>query len=248
MPVVSELVLVRHGQSVANVAFPAADARGLLDAGVTGPDRDVELTDLGRRQAAAIGDWLVGLPAHRRPEVVVTSPYRRARETWRLAAEASGLALPAPTTDERLVDRLMGDLEMKTRAAIARDHPGEAARHGGAFDPLYQPPNGESFEHIAVRLRSFLDDLNRDHAGERVIVVAHDAVVLMMRAVLEGLDWDAVTALAAADSVRNASITRFDGRSGTLELDRYNAVDHLAEEATPAGAPPDQAAPPDAAA
>jgi broad specificity phosphatase PhoE len=56
------------------------------------------------------------------------------------------------------------------------------AQHG-RFDPLYRPPNGESFEDIAVRLRSFLDDLHRDHAGERVVVVAHDAVVLMMRAV-----------------------------------------------------------------
>ena len=247
MPVVSELVLVRHGQSVANVAFPAADARGLLDAGVTGPDRDVELTDLGRRQAAAVGDWLAGLPAGRRPEVVITSPYLRARETWRLAAEASRLALPAPATDERLVDRLMGDLEMKTRAAIARDHPAEVARTGG-FDPLYRPPNGESFEDIAVRLRSFLDDLDRHHAGRRVVVVAHDSVVLMTRAVLEDLGWDEVVAIAAADGVRNASISRFDGRSGRLVLDRYNAVGHLAEEGTPAGAPPDQAAPPDAAA
>ena len=44
MPVVSELVLVRHGQSASNVAFPAADARGLRESGLTGPDRDVELT------------------------------------------------------------------------------------------------------------------------------------------------------------------------------------------------------------
>jgi broad specificity phosphatase PhoE len=247
MPVISELVLVRHGQSASNVAFPAADARGLLESGLTGPDRDVELTDLGREQAAAVGHWLAGLPADQRPEVVITSPYLRARETWRLAAEASGIAFPEPSTDERLVDRLMGDLEMLTRAAIARRFPEEAARHG-TFDVHYRPPNGESFDDIAVRLRSFLDDLNRAHAGRRVIVVAHDAVVLMMRAVIENLDWDDVVRVSEREGVRNASITRFDGRSGTLVLDRYNSVKHLAGEATPAGAPPDQAAPPDAAA
>src|SRR3954452_20199565 len=117
MGVVAALVLVRHGQSLANVAFPAADAEGLLEAeGVGGRDNEVPLTPLGEAQAAAVGDWLASLPADELPEVVITSPYLRARETWRLAAEQSGLDLPAPTTDDRLVDRLLGDLEMLTRA------------------------------------------------------------------------------------------------------------------------------------
>ena len=245
MSVVAELVLVRHGLSASNVAFPAADARGLLESGLTGRDADVELTDTGRRQAAAVGKWLAELPADRRPEVVITSPYRRARETWRLAAEASGLDLPAPVTDDRLVDRRLGDLEMMTRAAIAQRFPDEEARRAEAGDHHYRPPGGESFADIEVRLAAFLADLNSAYAGRRVIVVAHDAVVLMMRAVIEELDWDGVVRVSTGESVRNGSITRFDGRSGRLVLDRYNAVDHLPDD--PA-APPDQAAPPDPAA
>ena len=227
MPVVSELILIRHGQSASNVAFPAADARGLLESGLSGVDRDVELTDLGRTQAEAIGRWLAGLPAEMWPEVVITSPYLRARETWRIAAAASGLDLPAPVTDDRLVDRLMGDLEMMTRAAIAERFPDEPGRREADGVYQYRPPNGESFGDIGKRLTSFLDDLNRDHAGRRVVVVAHDSVVLMMRVVIEGLDWDRTAAVEAESTVRNASITRFDGTSGRLVLDRYNSVDHL---------------------
>jgi hypothetical protein len=66
--------------------------------------------------------------------------------------------------------------------------------------------------------------------------------------VIENLDWDDVVRVSEGGGVRNASITRFDGRSGRLALDHYNTVDHLADTETPAGAPPDQAAPPDAAA
>ena len=238
MPVVAELVLIRHGQSASNVAFPAADAKGLLDSGLTGRDADVELTGTGRLQAAAVGKWLAGLPAGQRPEVVITSPYLRARETWRLAAEASGLDLPAPVTDDRLVDRRLGDLEMMTRAAIAERYPDEEERRAEAGDHRYRPPGGESFADIEARLGSFLADLNSAYAGRRVVVVAHDAVVLMMRAVIERLDWDGVVRVSAGNSVRNASVTRFDGRSGRLVLDRYNSVDHLREE--PA-APPDPA-------
>jgi len=226
--VVSELILVRHGQSLSNVAFPAADAQGLLEAEVSGRDAEVPLTDLGEKQAAAVGGWLASLPAEQVPQVVITSPYLRARETWRIAAEASGLALPAPKTDDRLVDRLLGDLEMLTRAAIAQRYPGEAQRRADAGEHRYTPPGGESFADIEVRLGAFLDDLHRDHAGQRVIVVAHDAVVLMMRAVIEQLSWDKVLeAERAAGSVRNASLSRFVEVDGRLQLAYYNSVDHL---------------------
>ncbi|GIF44340.1 histidine phosphatase family protein [Actinoplanes xinjiangensis] len=223
---VAELILVRHGQSLANVAFPAADAEGLMEAVVSGRDAEVPLTEAGEEQAAALGRWLAALPEDRRPQVVITSPYLRARETWRIAAE--GLDLPAPSTDDRLVDRLMGELELLTRAAVTARFPGEAARRAQAGEFEYAPPGGESFADIAVRLKSFLDDLHADHPGERVIVVAHDAVVLMMRAVVEQLSWDEVIAVEKeSGSVRNASITRFDDSSGTLTLDRYNVIDHL---------------------
>jgi probable phosphoglycerate mutase len=225
MSVVAELVLIRHGQSTSNVAFPEADADGLLESGLTGRDAEVELTELGVRQAEAIGRWLGTLD--RPPEVVITSPYLRAKETWRIAAAASGRDLPEPTTDDRLVDRLLGDLEMLTRAAIAKRFPDEPGRLTAAGEYHYRPPGGETFGDIRARLTSFLNDLNRDHAGERVAVVAHDAVVLTIRAVIEDLDWDAVAAVAASGPVRNASITRFDGTSGRLVLDGYNTVDHL---------------------
>ena len=228
MNVVNELILVRHGQSLSNVAFPAADAKGLLEAEVGGRDAEVPLTGLGEAQAAAVGGWLASLPAEQVPQVVITSPYLRARETWRIAAEASGLPLPAPKTDDRLVDRLLGDLEMMTRAAIAQRFPAEAGRRAEAGEYRYTPPNGESFADVEARLASFLADLNAEHAGERVVVVAHDAVVLMMRATIEQLSWDEVVAVErAAGSVRNASISQFLARDGRLELARYNDVTHL---------------------
>jgi probable phosphoglycerate mutase len=228
MSVVGELILVRHGQSLANVAFPAADERGLLEAEVSGRDAEVPLTEVGEAQAAAVGAWLATLPAEQIPQVVITSPYLRARETWRIAADSSGLDLPEPVTDDRLVDRMLGDLEMLTRAAIAQRFPDEAGRRSEAGEYRYAPPSGESFADVQARLASFIADLNRDHAGERVVVVAHDAVVLMMRAVIEGLQWDQVVATEKAEgSVRNASISQFLDRDGQLELVRYNDVDHL---------------------
>jgi probable phosphoglycerate mutase len=228
MGVVAELILVRHGQSLANAAFATANAAGLMEAEVSGQDAAVPLTPIGEEQAAAVGRWLSTRPPGDVPEVVITSPYLRARETWRIAAATSGLDLPSPTTDDRLVDRLMGDLQLMTTAAVAARFPAEAARRAAAGEYRYTPPGGESFADVEARLGSFLSDLNRERAGKRVVVVAHDAVVLMMRAVIENLTWDQVVAMEhAAGSVRNASISRFAAQDGRLTLDHYNSVDHL---------------------
>jgi 2,3-bisphosphoglycerate-dependent phosphoglycerate mutase len=229
---VNELILIRHGQSAANVAFPEADARGAVEHGLSvSRDAEVPLTELGVTQAEAVGRWLAGLPADQVPEVAITSPYVRAVETWRIAAETSGLDLPAPVTDDRLVDRLLGDLEMMTRAAVERDHPDHArdvAAAGG--QRLYRPPGGESFADMAVRIGGFLEDLAQKQAGRRVVVVAHDAVVLLVRYVLEELTWDEVEAVTGGGLVGNASVTRFVNRGGKLVLDGWNSVEHLTSD------------------
>ncbi|BCJ63675.1 histidine phosphatase family protein [Polymorphospora rubra] len=224
----AELTVVRHGQSEANAAFAAAAATGALDSGITGRDADVALSPTGRGQAAALGRWLAGQPAGHRPEAVVCSPYRRAVQTWdlaRAAADGLGVRLPAATTDGRLGDRVMGELELLTGAAIAARFPAEAARRRDLGEFRYRPPGGESFGDIAARLAAVLADLEPRYAGRRVWLVAHDSVVLMLRHLVEGLTFDDLAAVVAAGPVANASITRF--RAGLGRPVEYNGVSHL---------------------
>jgi 2,3-bisphosphoglycerate-dependent phosphoglycerate mutase len=111
---------------------------------------------------------------------------------------------------------------------VAARFPSEAARRAAAGEYRYAPPGGESFADIEVRLGSFLTELNHAQSGKRVAIVAHDSIVLMMRAVIEQLTWDEVVAMEqAAGSVRNASISRFVAENDHLTLQSYNSVDHL---------------------
>jgi probable phosphoglycerate mutase len=227
---VAELTVARHGQSMANVAFAAAQSAGRRDSGVTGLDADVELSPLGWTQAAALGRWLAGLPPVRRPEVVVCSPYVRARQTWQRATDTAGdrgVRLPQATVDARLCDRLMGEQELLTPAMIAQRFPAEVARRRSAGEFTYRPPGGESFGDIVVRLDALMHDLHARYAGRRVFLMAHDAVVLMLRYVIERLTFDDLATIMQDGPVANASITRFDGSSGRLQLVQYNAIDHL---------------------
>jgi len=226
-----ELVAVRHGQSESNVAFPAAQAAGRLDSGIRERDADVRLTGLGRAQAAALGRALAAEPpVVSPPDVVVCSPYLRARRTYEIAAEAAagaGRTLPTPRLDDRLVDRLLGELEMMTRLAVETHHPEEARRQRTTGTWLYRPPGGENFPDMAERLGSLLADLHAEHAGRRVLVVAHDAVVVVLRQLIEGLTWADLDRISAAGGVRNAGITRFTRDGDRLVLAEFNTVTHL---------------------
>ncbi|GIG87580.1 histidine phosphatase family protein [Plantactinospora endophytica] len=222
--------MLRHGQSTANAAFVEAAAAGRPDTDVRGRDRDVQLSTLGREQAAASGRRLAALPAERRPQAVICSPYRRARQTWRIAsaaAGASGVRLPEASVDERLHDRLMGEWELLTGAAIAQRFPAEAERRRATDEFHYRPPGGESLLDVGSRLVPLLDDAHRTYPGQRLLLVAHDAVVLMLRHLVEGLSLDDLRAVVAAGPVANASFTRWTRNDDRMTLAEYNSVAHL---------------------
>lgn len=62
LPGVAELVLVRHGESVGNVAARDAALAGADVIDLATRDPDTPLSALGERQAAALGTWLGGQP------------------------------------------------------------------------------------------------------------------------------------------------------------------------------------------
>ncbi|MDQ1288351.1 MAG: 2,3-bisphosphoglycerate-dependent phosphoglycerate mutase [Actinomycetota bacterium] len=228
---VVDLWAVRHGQSTANVAFEEAARYRREDAGIPGKDADVPLSVFGRTQAAALGRWLASLPGDSRPEVAYESPYWRAHQTLKIMMEESRLAPGVPVevrVDERLRDRETGILELLTPAAIARRYPAEADRRQRIGEVFYRPPGGESMLDVAHRTRSFLNDLDAEPA-RGVLVVGHDATVLMMRAVNDGLDETALVELMARVVVANASVSHWHRDDGRWARRSFSTVAHLPE-------------------
>jgi broad specificity phosphatase PhoE len=225
-----ELLLVRHGESAANVAASAAEAEGaeVIDAPLR--DADVPLTDTGAEQAGAVGNWLRSLSDDEFPDSVWCSPYLRAAETARIAAASQRLRLPV-NADERLRDRELGILDALTTVGVEARWPSEAARRRRLGKFYYRPPGGESWADVALRLRSVLADLDRREPNARVLLVTHDAVITLVRYICEGLSEQEVLRLAKSTPILNASITRLvrPGGTGPWSVELYNSVDHLQE-------------------
>jgi broad specificity phosphatase PhoE len=197
------LVLVRHAQSVANVANANALAGGAATIAVDGPDRDVALSPLGEAQARRLGERIAGWPPM--TTAFVSSPYRRCTETARIARDAGGIAGPI-LTDERLHERALGILDKLTPAGVVQRFPEEAARRRTIGKYAYRPPEGESWADVVDRLRPFVRDVQSGRfEAQRVFVVTHQALVLCLRSILEPLTETQLLQIDGAAEVANGA-------------------------------------------
>lgn len=219
--------VVRHGESTANVAATSAAHDGLDLIDVAEREADVPLSDLGRRQAESLARRLHDLPDDEVPDLVVTSPFLRARQTAQIATEGLGIRT---RVDERLRDRDLGVLDLHTAQGIRAAFPDEAerrARHGKFY---YRPPGGESWADVALRLRAVLREIEQDQPGRRVLLFAHDVVVSMVRYVLEDLEETELLEEAARSPIGNASLSSWTGGRGAWRRETFNDVTHVDDD------------------
>jgi len=242
----AELVLVRHAESLGNVADRKARALGRGRLELNRRDPDVELSETGLLQVEGLARHISSLKEAQRPTVVLSSPYRRAADTARLAIDRSALDLPV-VLDERLRERELGVFDRMTRIGIRDAFPAEAERrqHVGKF--YYRPPGGESWCDVALRVRSLLSDIRFDYHRERVWVFTHQAVIMSFRLALEGLDEQQLLDLDRQAPVANCSLTTYrHDATGKLVLSSYDDSVALERAAAPVTHEPDRAGRPDA--
>jgi len=235
------LWIVRHGQSAGNVARDAAEARGLHVIDIADRDIDVPLSELGKTQALALGLWFGQLHKDERPQVLLCSPYVRARQTAKLILESSGLELRL-RVDERLREKEFGIVDRLTKYGIRAKYPelSEQRSHVGKF--YFRPPGGESWCDVILRLRSMLEMVTREYGGCRVLVVAHQVIVNCMRYLVECLDEQQILAIDARGDVPNCGVTsyRYDEYADALKADLVNFVAPLRHAGAPVTKAPDK--------
>ncbi len=154
-----DLYLMRHGQTVWN-------AEGRMQGRLDSP-----LTPLGvaqaRRQAWLVRD-LTGMSYY-------ASTAGRARQTAQIVFAGQGV-----TFDDRLHEIDIGSFSGQLWEELRPAHPAIFRDTGlGWYD---RAPGGEHFSGLAIRVRSFLDDL----AGP-ALIVTHGITLRMLRLVAMGL-------------------------------------------------------------
>jgi broad specificity phosphatase PhoE len=130
---------------------------------------DVPLTDLGRRQARALGGHLAGRAFAR----VLTSPLERARETCRLAGYG-----PVAEVADDLREWDYGAYEGRTTPEVRAEVPGWSIW-------TTEVPGGESVARVGERARRVID--RAAAAGGDVALFAHGHILRILAACWLGL-------------------------------------------------------------
>jgi broad specificity phosphatase PhoE len=178
-----------------------------------GAESDVGLSDRGRRQALQIADHLAAL----RPDVVVCSGMRRARDTAGPIARACGLQ---PHVEPLLHERRVGALGGTPTHSPHGPWP-ETLRRWAAGDTAYAPAGAESFDDVRGRVLPVWERLTAAHAGRTLVVVAHGIVCrVLLLSLLPGwsaADWDRL------GPIHNVGLTELVGDEGAWQALRVNA-------------------------
>ncbi len=242
----ARLWVIRHGESAGNVARNAATESGATHIDIDVRDVDVPLSDVGQQQADALGRWFASLPEEERPEVVLVSPYLRARTTAARIHEMGGVKAGPQSfvVDERLREKEFGILDRLTTFGIEKTEPRQFELRQVLGKFYFRPPGGESWCDVILRLRSALDTISLHYADKRVMIVAHQVVVLCLRYILEGMTEEQILSIDKEGDVANCGVTEYEFEPDCAEdcvprLSRYNFVAPLEEANTPVTTAPD---------
>jgi len=205
-PDTTRLFLVRHGATTANENRPYI---------LQGRNMDLDLSELGRRQAEAVGALLADYSIDR----IYSSPLVRARQTAEAIAKHHPLTV---TAVEEVTECDVGRWEGQGWDAIMRDD-AEAYRLFIA-DPSQHPyAGGETYADVWTRAQPAINRILEDHAGHTIVLVAHNVVNRVYLANLLGIE------LRRAKDVRqsNACVNVIRHRHGETQLLTLNALFHL---------------------
>ncbi len=205
------LYLVRHGQSYVNLKE------------WTGGNQDTGLTELGHRQAAALGAWLPDrLPLI---DVLYASTMQRAQETAAYLALAYGIDV---VSDDRL--REIGNNRADHLPWPSDDLP-EYSDYWGSERPFASVTpareGGESLMHFRTRVGAFIENMIERHRDQTVVAVCHGGVI--------DLIFDHIFNIGPFRRCevwcKNTGVTRFEyvehPRRETWRLHYHSRSDHL---------------------
>ncbi len=203
----TKLILIRHGQSMANLEHIFAGAY------------DVELSTLGRQQAEKTAEYIA---ENYIVDKVYSSDLKRAFETGKCVADRLNIEIVpeqglreifAGSWEGKRFDEL--EKEFAEKYNIWRNDIGNAVTN-----------NGESVRDLSVRVSAALEKIACENDGKTIVIATHATPIRVMECLWRGLSLDEMKNIPW---VSNASVTVVDYVNGLVNFEAVGEDRHLGE-------------------
>ncbi|MBF6613094.1 MAG: histidine phosphatase family protein [Chloroflexi bacterium] len=202
--------LVRHGETEWNRSHRF---QGQLD---------VPLSEVGRKQAEAVADWLARQSVNF--TAIYTSDLKRASQTAQAIGDRLGIT-PQPARALREIH--VGEWQGLSVDEVEAGYPGQINEWADRVDS-FTLPGGESIPQVQERVFAFYRKVTQQHDGQAIIVVSHGAALAALIAAIHNWElvetWRTRRARMGNTGVTAISIECATGNPNILLL---NSSEHL---------------------
>lgn len=207
----TDFFVIRHGESIGN-------SEGYFTGSL-----DVHLTELGRKQAELLGEYL----SEQNIECVYSSDLTRAVETANAIAVRHGLSVKKSLNLREIYGGVWEGLAFDE---IHQKYPEE---YGVWLNDKGRATctGGESVKALAERVQREFRKIASENDGKNVVIVSHGTPIRALNCLWNGSD---ISKMQTVGWVANASITevKYDAENDHSEMIRYNFTEHLKELVT----------------
>ena len=202
----TKLILVRHGETTWNVS------------GHYQGRTDTDLSERGRRQAAALARHLRGTHL----DAIYSSPLKRALDTVEQVAADAGQEVHVERGFTEIEHGLWGGLHKSE----VEERYGETLRLWLENPNLARVPGAETLEELRDRVLEAMSSILSRHPDRAVLICTHDAVLKVLVTSALGLGLESFWAI----QVDNASISILEHDGERARLTLLNDTCHLGED------------------
>ncbi|MDO8442919.1 MAG: class I tRNA ligase family protein [bacterium] len=187
---------------------------GTIASGIEGKNNTSHLTQKGKEQVEASVAKLAKQLGKKKIDLIISSPYARAKETAKIAAKKFGAKV---IVDKRLAELNVGPFNGRLVSEFQAFFKNELERFVKA------PTGGETLTDVKKRVMEFMIDINSEYSDKNVLITGHGDPLWILETATKGLSNEEILGAPyiKVGEIRKVAFNNYPYNTITCELDLH---------------------------
>ncbi|MHB9019761.1 MAG: class I tRNA ligase family protein [Minisyncoccota bacterium] len=187
---------------------------GTIASGIEGKNNTSHLTKKGKEQVEESAKKLVKQLGKEKLDIIISSPYARAKETAKIAAKMTGAKV---VVDKRLAEINVGPFNGR----LVSDY--QAFFQNGLERFVKAPTQAETLTDVKKRVMEFMIDINSKYSDKNILITGHGDPLWMLEGAVKNLSNEDILKLSSLNiaELRKVEFNNYPYNTITCELDLH---------------------------